>query len=274
MSEKKLDRITLIKQWFIGINFFNSCVTYQRRFGTGFAMSMIPVLKKLYGNNKEEIAEGLRFYNDKFYITEPSTGMVINAIVAKMEEARANGADLQREDMESIKSGLMGALAGFGDTLFTSTLRPVGMALFTPMAIAGNILGPLGFWICGASLRWLNGIFWYTQGLKFGTDALNVLLEGGNDKLRKIMDAMGILSMFVMGAMTANYVTPKVALSWTINETTASLQSFLDGALPGILPLAFVFTSYWLMSKKKVSAIKIIVGMLVICVLGALIGLF
>lgn len=282
MAEKKLSKRALLKSWFIGINFFNNANTFQRNFGTGFAASMIPILQDLYPDNKQEVIDGMTFYNDKYYITEPSTGMVINAIVAKMEEARANGAEINREDMEAVKSGLMGALAGFGDTIFTSTIRPVGMAIFTPMALSGNILGPLGFYFLGGAARWLNGIFWYKQGIKFGTDALNTLLEGGNEKLRQVMDAMGVLAMFVMGAMAANYVTPKFALQVTIQEAAdglvpekvATLQSFVDGALPGLLPLTTVLLSYYLMSKKNVSAIKIILGILVISILGALVGLF
>ncbi|MEY8339260.1 PTS system mannose/fructose/sorbose family transporter subunit IID [Lachnospiraceae bacterium 62-35] len=273
-NEKKivLDKKTLFKSWFIGINFFNNAHSYQRMFGCGFTASMLPVLSELY--DQEEMAEAMKFYSDKYYITEPSTGMVINAILTKMEESKANGAEIEREDMEAVKSGLMGALAGFGDTIFTSTLRPVGMAIFTPMALAGNVLGPLGFWLTGAACRWVNGAFWYTRGLKLGTSALDAMMEGGNTLLRKGMDGMAILSMFVMGAMSAKYVTPKFALTFTAGETTASLQTFLDGALPGILPLAMVFVSYYLMDKKKVGATRIIMGLLVICILGALAGLF
>lgn len=273
-NEKKivLDNKTLFKSWFIGINFFNNAHSYQRMFGCGFTASMIPVLKELY--DEEEMKEALKFYSDKYYITEPSTGMVINAIVTKMEESRANGAEIEREDMEAVKSGLMGALAGFGDTIFTSTLRPVGMAIFTPMALSGNILGPLGFWLTGGICRWANGAFWYTRGLKLGTSALDAMIESGNSVLRKVMDGMAILSMFVMGAMSAKYVTPKFTLTFTAGETTASLQTFLDSALPGILPLATVFLCYYLMDKKKISATKIILGLLVFCILGALVGLF
>lgn len=282
MDKKKLSKRALLKSWFIGINFFNNANTFQRNFGTGFTASMIPILQDLYPDNKQEVIDGMTFYNDKYYITEPSTGMVINAIVSKMEEARANGAEINREDMEAVKSGLMGALAGFGDTIFTSTLRPVGMAIFTPMALSGNILGPLGFYFLGGAARWLNGIFWYRRGIKLGTGALDVLLEGGNEKLRSIMDAMGVLAMFVMGAMAANYVTPKFALQVKIKEAAdglvpekiATLQSFVDSALPGLLPLATVLLSYYLLTKKKVSTIKVILGILAISIVGALIGLF
>ena len=75
-----------------------------------------------------------------------------------------------------------------------------------------------------------------------------------------------------MGAMSAKYVTPKFTLTFTAGETTASLQTFLDSALPGILPLATVFLCYYLMDKKKISATKIILGLLVFCILGALVA--
>lgn len=90
----------------------------------------------------------------------------------------------------------------------------------------------------------------------------------------KLTDGIMTLSMMVMGAMVCKYVTPTIALSYTSGETTASIQTVLDSALPEILPLGSVFLIYFLMNKKNLSVLKIILIFLVICIVGSLLGVF
>lgn len=271
-QEKKVSKKGLFKCWWYGCHEFIKAHNYQRFYGLGWTQGMIPALQELY--DKEELTEAMQFWTDKFYISETTTGMVLNAIVIRMEERRANGADIPREAMQATRDGLMGALAGFGDTIFTSTLRPLAMAIFTPMAISGNVMGPIGFMLFKAAARYINSVFWWKRGLKLGSAALDKMLDGGNSKLRVYMEGASTMSMIVMGAMTAKYVTAGFNLQITTGETVTSLQNFLDTALPGIVPLGAVFLTYWLMSKKKVNTTWIILGFAVFCILGALVGLF
>ena len=69
-------------------------------------------------------------------------------------------------------------------------------------------------------------------------------------------------------------LTIQEAADGLVPEKVATLQSLVDGALTGLLPLPTVLLSYYLMSKKNGSAIKIILGILVSSIVGALIGLF
>ena len=70
-----------------------------------------------------------------------------------------------------------------------------------------------------------------------------------------------------------------MAGSW-VNITTSfevagvTLQDKLDGAFPGVLTLLFVLLCWWLMSKKKMSAVKVMALMIVIAVVGVLLGIF
>ena len=60
-----------------------------------------------------------------FYNTEAVFGSVINGITIAMEEQKAKGAPIDDETITSVKSGLMGPMAGVGDSLDWATFKPI-----------------------------------------------------------------------------------------------------------------------------------------------------
>lgn len=270
----ELDKWTLFKVFYLSSTLMPHFTTYPRYYGVGFAAGILPAIKKLYKDRPDEIIDAMQTYGETYYLAEPMTGCGVTAIVLRMEEERAAGKDIPRSTMNNFKTGVMGGLTGFGDTIFTSTLRPLAMAVFTPMAIAGNIMGPLGFLLFKTFCRYAWGTFMFKSCYKLGKNALGSIMKQGSGLMGKLTEGVTILSMMVMGAMVSKYVTPTIALSYTVGETTTTLQSFLDSALPGILPLGSVFLTYYLMSKKNLSVIKIILIFLVVCIVGALTGIF
>ena len=57
-------------------------------------------------------------------------------------------------------------------------------------------------------------------------------------------------------------------------EVPVLLQEKLDGAFPGVLTLLFVLGCWWLMAKKAISPIKIMLLMVVVAIVGVLVGFF
>ena len=53
-----------------------------------------------------------------------------------------------------------------------------------------------------------------------------------------------------------------------------TLQSKLDGALPKYCHYALLLLCWWLMAKKGISAIKILLLMIIVGIAGTLIGFF
>ena len=47
--------------------------------------------------------------------------------------------------IDSIKTSLMGPLAGLGDSFFWGTLRLIATGVGTSLALQGNVLGPILF---------------------------------------------------------------------------------------------------------------------------------
>jgi mannose/fructose/N-acetylgalactosamine-specific phosphotransferase system component IID len=92
---------------------------YERMQGIGVAYSLTPILKKLY-KTKEDLTAAIKRHIE-FFNTTPQVSTFILGIVAAMEERKASGEDVDENAIRSVKSGLMGPLAGIGDSFFWGT---------------------------------------------------------------------------------------------------------------------------------------------------------
>jgi hypothetical protein len=123
----RLTRGDLIKSWALWSFFSHANYNYERLQGTGFAHAMTPIIKRLY-STEDEIRAALKRHL-VFFNTEPNFGNVVHGTVIAMEEQRANGAAIDDDAINSVKSGLMGPMAGIGDTLSQSTIAPILLAI-------------------------------------------------------------------------------------------------------------------------------------------------
>lgn len=114
--EKKISKKTLSKSfhhWYYG-NL--TCFSQEHMQTFGYLTSMLPIIEELY-DKKEDQAKALKTYT-AFFNTEPQLGTVIVGVTAGLEEARANGADdVDDETINGLRAGLMGPIAGIGDSL-------------------------------------------------------------------------------------------------------------------------------------------------------------
>ena len=58
------------------------------------------------------------------------------------------------------------------------------------------------------------------------------------------------------------------------NNKNFGIQEILDGIFPKLIPLVIVLFTYYLMTKKKLSALKAMMVLLVIAIVGVLLGVF
>lgn len=130
-------------------------------------------------------------------------------VTAAMEEARANGAEIDDGAINGIKVGLMGPLAGVGDPLVWGTLRPITAALGASLALSGNILGPLLFFFIFNAVRL--AMKWY--GLQLGfRKGVNIVSDMGGNLLQKLTEGASILGLFVMGVLVTKWTSINVPL--------------------------------------------------------------
>ena len=117
---KELSKKTLNKSfhnWYYG-NL--TCFSQEHMQTFGYLCSMLPIVEELY-DKKEDQERSMKTYT-AFFNTEPQIGTVVVGITAGLEVARANGsADVDDETINGLRAGLMGPLAGIGDSLIVGT---------------------------------------------------------------------------------------------------------------------------------------------------------
>ena len=91
-----------------------------------------------------------------------------------------------------------------------------------------------------------------------------------NNQINIWMEAATILGLFVVGGLTATWLNVTTKLTYTIGESTTSIQSALDNILPKMLSLISVLFVFYLLRKgQKTTAV-----MLILVVLGFTLGFF
>lgn len=242
-----LSRSDLLKSWFIWNSFSNSCYNYERLMGLGFCHSMIPVLKKLYKNDKEKLTDGLTRHM-AFYNTENSFGSMIGGITASLEEEKANGMEIEGEAISNIKTALMGPLAGIGDAVTQSMIKVVLLSICIDLAIKGLAIGPILFVLLFSAYAVGVSYFTYFSGYKLGKNAVTNLLS--NNLVKVISEGFGAVGMMVLGGLVVSRIpisTP-LAIIWGSSKPTP-VQPILDSILPGLLPLSLFLGVYFLLKK-------------------------
>ena len=246
------------------------CLEYF--YGTGVGFTMLKPLKRVYGENKEGLKTAL-LRQLKPYISNHAWGMELLTVSLAMEQDIAEHGDTdgtKGEAIESFKTGLMGPMAGLGDSIEGSIVMPLCKAICYPFAMAGNIFGGFTFslwfgWQVIVSM--VTGTIGYEQGRKGITKLLD------SPAISKVLYGAGILGIIMMGAMCASYVSFDLAIGWTTSlGSEFSLAALLNGLIPNFCTLLYLGICYILMNKG-VSFTKILIGVVVFGLLGSLIGI-
>ncbi|NPV69228.1 MAG: PTS system mannose/fructose/sorbose family transporter subunit IID [Firmicutes bacterium] len=268
-EERRLSRSDLTKSWLLWTFFSHSCYNYERLQALGFAHSMTPVIRKLY-HTREEISAALKRHL-VFFNTEPNVGHVIHGITGAMEEQRAGGAPISDEAINSLKMGLMGPLAGVGDSITQGTLAPILIAIGVGLAREGNLAGPLVYVLLVAAAIWGIAYTMFSQGYRLGKAAVERILESG--RLQDLVNGSGIVGAMVLGGLVGRFVTLSTKLAIKIGQTNVVIQDVLNKIMPGLLPLALTLGTLWLLRKGR-NPITVMVILVVTGVIGSLIKVF
>ena len=264
-NKKLLSKKDLVKSWMLWLGTCELSNSYERLQSLSFAACISPILKKLY-KDSEQLSTALKRHLT-FFNTEGIWGSIIPGVVISMEEEKAQGAEITDEMITGLKTGMMGPLAGIGDTVDWGTIRPIVVGLFLPLASAG--IGP--FIICSTISTVISYYLW-NFGYSFGKRSILQVLKNG--KINQFITAAGVLGMFMMGVLSAQYVKLSLKPKIQVGKAVKPIQSYFDQLIPGLLPIAIVFLIYYLITKKKVKYTTILIGVLVCSLLGAAIKLF
>lgn len=234
-------------------------------------LAMLPIIEELYKTNEEQTEKVLTY--STFFNTEPQVGSIVVGITAGMEEARANGEDVDDETINGIRAGLMGPLAGMGDSLVVGTLLPILLGIALGLSGGGSVLGPIFF-----ILVWNIGMFFimrflYFKGYELGGKAVEILV---GEKANAIREAIVMLGTMVIGGVTAMWINIETSFEMLNSEggVIVNLQDTLNSVYPKILSPIFVIACWYLLSKKRLSPVVVMLILVGVAFLGVLVGFF
>lgn len=270
MAEKKLSKKALSKSfrnWYYG---HLTCFSQEHMQTFGYLCAMLPLVEELY-DTEEEKKEAMQTYT-AFFNTEPQLGTVIVGITAGLEEAKANGVG-DGEMINGIRAGLMGPVAGIGDSLIVGTLIPILLGIALGLSGGGSPLGAIFYIVAWNLIITLGMRFLYYKGYELGGKAVEFLV---GEQANAIREAVVMLGTVVIGAVAASWINVSTSFKMLNAEggVIVDLQQTLDGIFPKILSAITVIFCWWLMSKKKVSPTKVMLILVVIALVGVLLGFF
>ncbi|MDD3224497.1 MAG: PTS system mannose/fructose/sorbose family transporter subunit IID [Clostridium sp.] len=271
MEKKKISKKALSKSfrnWFYG-NL--TCFSQEHMQTFGYLCAMLPIVKDLY-ETKEEQKEAMETYK-AFFNTEPQIGTLVVGMTAGLEEARANHENIDGEMINGIRAGLMGPLAGIGDSLIVGTLIPILLGIGLGLSTGGSPLGAI-FYIIVWNVLMTFGMRWaYYKGYELGGKAVEMVV---GEKATAVRESVIMVGTIVIGAVAATWVNISTSFKMYNGRggIIIDLQKTLDGVFPKILSAAAVIFAWWLMSKKKISPTIVMLIFLIIAFVGVLIGFF
>ena len=275
-----------LKKSFLNWFFWNGCSQQaETMLGRAFGQSMAPVIDELY-ETKEDKAAALQRHITLFN-TESQVGSICNGIAIGMEEQLANG-NGSAESIQEAKVALIGPTSAIGDSLWVATIIPLllTICLSIASAIPGSawvgallymIIYPLGTYLLSWKL--------FNLGYKAGLDGVQRFMASG--ELDRIMQAITVLGLIVVGALTASFVTCNLNIdiktaaqvfdsaSGTYVEGVISvfnLDNLLNNVFPHIVPLALTLGVYNLYTKKNWTPLAIMGMILVLAAVLTAIG--
>jgi mannose PTS system EIID component len=242
-DSKKITRKDLNKVfWRLQIWGLNVTSTLVLTQAIGFLNAMVPIIRRLYGDNKELRIEAMKRHLTYFLSQITATGMILG-ITAAVEETTDED---EKEAVVAIKAGMMGPLAGIGDSVFKITIQAIAGSIGAAYALQGNVLGPILMFVIynglNIAVKYYGIIFGYEKGTEF--------IKSGNQKkvMQKIINISTAVGVMVIGALIAQYVKINVGTVIHTKGTKIVIQQLLDGVMPKLLPLLFTLGLYKLHS--------------------------
>lgn len=257
----------LVKAWWRWTTAVEVPVSFDRMQALAFGYSMNGVMRKIYKDKPEELKDAMKRHTSMFN-TNCDWGSIIHGITISLEEQRALGHEdeITPEMIQSLKIGLMGPLAGIGDSVDQGIVATIPLAIFVPMAQQGSVLAAFipGLIYIAWSYFWSWTLF--NKGYTLGKNSVLEILHSG--AIKKVIDIASIVGLFMIGCLSASYVKVSTILEFAsgANGATTTVQSILDGILPNMLPFVVVMSMYLYITKRGPKFIQLMVYTMVIAV--------
>lgn len=272
MSEIKLEKKDLLKNYW-RINLFPMCtINYERFQSLQYCYSLIPIIKKLYPDNKEERIKAAQRHMEFYNTTPVMINWTMGVTVAQEEKIANMEAGDERDaliaSVNAVKTSLMGPLAGVGDSL-GATVHAILGSVAAGFALNGSILGAIIYLI--GNNAYFFGLGWnaYKYSYQNGTKAIMDFNKSGI--MQRVMESATILGITSLGSLIPSWIGFNLNKDFILEGNTINLQAELDKIFPGLVPLAItlVLAQFY---KRRVSALKLVLIIFAAALVMALLG--
>lgn len=262
--KKKVTKRDLFWAWLKWTTAVEVPVSFDRMQALAFSFSLNKVLRKVYKDQPDELEAAMSRHVQMFN-TNCDWGSIIHGITISLEEQRAMGnKEVTPEIINSLKIGLMGPLAGIGDSVDQGIVATIPLAIFVPMALKGSIVAAFIPGLIYIVWSYVWSWFLFNKGYTLGKSSVLSILHSGT--IKKVIDIASIVGLYMIGCLSAAYVKFPIALKFKNSASTVSVQKILDGMLPNLLPFALVMAMYFLIIKKGPHYLGIILATMVLAV--------
>ncbi|BDR55896.1 PTS system mannose/fructose/sorbose family transporter subunit IID [Xylocopilactobacillus apis] len=248
------------------LNFTNN---FQSMQAIGFLSSFVPVLKRLYHDKPKEEKVNAMKRHLQFFNSHVNADALILGISAAVEETTSED---EKETVTAIKTGLMGPLAGIGDSVLKFTWLPICGSIGASLAFSGSILGPiimfLMYNIVNVGTKYY-GIHWgYSKGIE--------LISGsGSNVLQRLSNMANVVGLTVIGALVASVVKVNIIAKISAGKNTIKFQDMFDKVMPGLFSLLVTIAVYQILKKTNGKhAPLLILSIMIISIVLTYLGVF
>lgn len=242
MDENKIRKSDLNKVFF-NMQFLNLTNNFESMQAIGFLTSFAPVLKRLYHNkSKEERVEAMNRHL-KFFNSHVNSDALILGVTAAVEESTT---EEEKDTVVSLKTGLMGPLAGIGDSVLKFTWLPICGSIGAALALNGSIIGPILMFllynVVNIATKYY-GIHWgYQKGFE-------MVSGSGTDMLQRMANIANVVGLMVIGALIASVIKLKFVMELGAGENVIQLQEMFDKIMPGLFSFLVTFLVYRILKR-------------------------
>lgn len=266
-STGKLTKKDLNKMfWQLQIWGLGTAVNNVNSQAIGFAISIAPVLNKLYKDApKEQRVAAMQRHLEYFLSQNTATGMILG-ITAALEETTS---EEEKEAVVAVKAGMMGPLAGIGDSVFKLTIQAIAGSIGAVYALQGNFLGVILMFLIyngiNIAIKYGGIVLGYKKGMEFVTSGEQAKM------MTNIINLATMVGVIVLGALISSSVKFNIAYVIQVKETVVNIQEILDGVMPNVLPLLITIGLYQI--NKRVPRKYLIVMIFAILILGTILAM-
>lgn len=237
--------------------------SFQYQQAGSVVFSLGPALRKIYPNDEDYIAALNNHFN--YFNTHPfMANLVLGASLGIEDE----GGIEAKEAVQSFKVGMMGPLAGIGDSLIWVLYPTILGSIAGYMAIEGNIFGTILWLVLNLVFMIIRVKFFHT-GYKSGTKLVTMLGE----KIGALTESMSVLGLMVGGALIPSVISIVTPITFTFGESVTELQTILDDIFPFLLPVLATLGCYKLIKNKKVNVTLLILLIVILSMVCAYFGI-